>query len=54
MLNDKIYMNNTKTKTLTVAAIFIAATLVVGAFATTTAAHPAFAYSKKGTRQDKR
>jgi hypothetical protein len=44
-------MNSTKIKTLAVAAIFIAATLVVGlTFAATT--HSAFAYQMKGAGQD--
>jgi hypothetical protein len=52
MLDDKIYMNNTKTKTLAIVAILTAATLVVGTFATIAAADPALAYAKKGARQD--
>jgi hypothetical protein len=44
-------MNNTKTTTLAIAAIFIAATLVVGG---TFAATSAFAYVKKGPQDDKK
>jgi hypothetical protein len=52
MVGDEIYMNNTKkTITLTIAAIFIAATLVVGG---TFAASSAFAYIKKGPQDNKK
>ena len=44
-------MNNTKTITLAIAAIFIAATLVVGG---TFAASSAFAYVKKGHQDNKK
>src|SRR6188472_1180813 len=44
-------MNNTKTTTLAIAAIFIAATLVVGG---TFAASSAFAYVKKGPQDNKK
>src|SRR6188472_1466767 len=44
-------MNNTKTTTLAIAAIFIAATLVVGG---TFAATSAFAYVKKGPQDNKK
>jgi hypothetical protein len=44
-------MNNTKTTTLAIAAIFIAATLVVGG---TFAATSAFAYMKKGPQDNKK
>ena len=51
MVDDEIYMNNTKTITLAIAAIFIAATLVVGG---TFAATSAFAYMKKGPQDNKK
>ena len=51
MVGDEIKMNNTKTTTLAVAAIFIAATLVVGG---TFAATSAFAYMKKGPQDNKK
>jgi hypothetical protein len=40
-------MNNTTTRTLALVAVFMAATLVVGTFATTTTTQPAFAIAKK-------
>jgi hypothetical protein len=51
VVGDEIKMNNTKTTTLAVAAIFIAATLVVGG---TFAATSAFAYMKKGPQDNKK
>jgi hypothetical protein len=51
VVDDEIYMNNTKTITLAIAAIFIAATLVVGG---TFAATSAFAYMKKGPQDNKK
>jgi hypothetical protein len=46
-------MNNTTTRNLTaIVVIFMAATLVVGTFATVAATQPAFAYSQKKPRQD--
>jgi hypothetical protein len=52
VVGDEIYMNNTKkTITLAIAAIFIAATLVVGG---TFAASSAFAYIKKGPQDNKK
>src|SRR5436190_22271200 len=45
-------MNNTKRTTLAIVAILIAATLVVGTFATMAITQPAYAYAKKPPRQD--
>jgi hypothetical protein len=47
-------MNNTKTRTLTIVAVLMAATLVVGTFAVTTTVttQTAFAYSKKDNKKD--
>jgi hypothetical protein len=46
-------LNNTRTRTLAIVAVFIAATLVVGTFAATTMAQSAFAGGKKVKQQDR-